>query len=281
MCYMDKSWLFPFLGEEQENPLFIPLAGREICSPHYRIYRKKAEESVLCYVWGGEGYLKMQGGVVKVSEGDVFLLLKGTEHSYSVNPEKPWKVSWFNITGDFFLDIVSAYHLHAGIFPKSSNSLIGLFERGMKSCFDAQQAKKLSSIQMELNCLLLQIVQTISKEYPIAVSNEMAENVKRFIDEQLQNHPEQKMDLRNLAEKFSLSYRQCTRIFEKEYGLTPYEYYTSKKAKLSKQFVLNTTLPIKEISERLGFCDAYYFSAFFKKYFHVSPGKMRGNKEQL
>ena len=277
MCYPDKSVFFPFVEGEHGNPLFISLAGREFCSSNYRIYRKTAAESVLCYVWQGEGIVKCKDSEQLAREGDVLLLLKGEEHSYRVNPENPWRVLWFNITGGFFPELASAYHLAPGIYPMVSARVSSLFEKGLQSCFHALQAQKLSSIQLELNRLIFAIIQALSEEFPAKSDGGAARNIQLYIDRQLQNHPECKLSSRQMEQELSLSARQCSRIFYSYYGMTPYEYYMEQKAKLAKNLVLNTALSIREISERFGFCDSYYFSAFFKRYFQISPGKLRKN----
>ena len=51
--------------------------------------------------------------------------------------------------------------------------------------------------------------------------------------------------------------------------------FLQQKLLLAKQYLRNTRLPVKEISQRLGFCDPYYFSNCFKRQEGVCPRDYR------
>ena len=72
-----------------------------------------------------------------------------------------------------------------------------------------------------------------------------------------------------------LSPSQLTRVFQREYGMTPYAYFLSRKLALAQNLLRNSSLPIREIADRLQFTDEHYFSALFRQKTGVSPGAYR------
>ena len=59
--------------------------------------------------------------------------------------------------------------------------------------------------------------------------------------------------------------------FKKKYGITAIEYQKQKKIETAKRLLEGDALSVKEIASHLGFCDAAYFSAYFKKYTGLTP----------
>ena len=50
---------------------------------------------------------------------------------------------------------------------------------------------------------------------------------------------------------------------------------TEKRMEKAKELLLGSNMKISEICERCGYPDQHYFSYGFKKYYGVSPAKMR------
>ena len=65
------------------------------------------------------------------------------------------------------------------------------------------------------------------------------------------------------------------RLFRKYLGITPSAYREHLRYERACQMLQTNTLTIKEISERLGYCDQLYFSAAFKRNSGISPSEYR------
>ena len=77
------------------------------------------------------------------------------------------------------------------------------------------------------------------------------------------------------SKEAGLSYVQFLRRFKAYTGLTPAKYINALKMKKARELLTDGRLQIKEISEKLGFENEYYFSNFFKKNMNVSPSAYR------
>lgn len=65
--------------------------------------------------------------------------------------------------------------------------------------------------------------------------------------------------------------------FKEITGQTIGQYITAKRVEVAKELLVENTLPISEISERLGFSSQRYFSTFFKQQTGLSPTAFRKN----
>ena len=63
--------------------------------------------------------------------------------------------------------------------------------------------------------------------------------------------------------------------FKKETGVSLSSYINSYLMEKSKLFLMNPALSISEISDKLGFCDQFYFFKQFKSKFGITPSSYR------
>ncbi len=253
------------------SPFSIVMAGDEQCSPLYHIHRSSGEVSVLLYVVSGEGYVDRNGTVLPVMPGDVIILPQGEEHDYGVKRSNPWRIQWFNMIGEVFPYLLKKYGL-SGVQVYSGACLAAFFEGCMKLC---QSRGDEEEIQDRLCADVYRILLGLWRREAGDKPETTAGRLKSFIDSMIDTDPGQPFSVQEAAEDQSVSVRQLERVFRREYGMTPYQYYQSQKLMLARQYLANTALTIREISTKLGFCDPYYFSNCFKAQEGVSPKRYR------
>jgi AraC-like DNA-binding protein len=277
MYYTDKVYLFPFHEGSNENPLFIELAGIEACAPSYLIRRQHSSCSVLGYVARGEGILQDRQSRLFVPTGSVFLWEKHQDQEYWVNPKNPWQILWFNITGELFLSLLSQYHIEQKVYPAVGDKIAALFEDALVPCIGQTH---LDSLQQSLNLTVVEIVMELAKLQKNAVPSSKYQEIRKYLDDHAAPPLLREFSLAKMEQTLCISARQINRIFQKEAGITPYEYMIRRKASLASQYLLSTALSVKEISNALGFGDPYYFSNFFKKRYGVSPKQYRQQQKE-
>ena len=57
--------------------------------------------------------------------------------------------------------------------------------------------------------------------------------------------------------------------------MTPKNFLSGVLIKQACRLLLQKRCTIKEVADQLGFNNEFYFSRFFKKFMHVSPGQYR------
>ena len=85
--------------------------------------------------------------------------------------------------------------------------------------------------------------------------------LKEFID----NHIEHELSIQDIADSIGRSHDSVNRLFKCYCNMTPYAYYIYSRIERAKELLLHTSLPIKKISEKLGYKSAMHFSKQFHK----------------
>ena len=98
--------------------------------------------------------------------------------------------------------------------------------------------------------------------------------VYRILDYLNENFAEP-LTLQKISAKFFISTSNLSHYFKRETGLSPMQYILQRRIGEAQSLLVETTLPIRDIEERLGFSDSAHFSKMFKKYVGVTPGEYR------
>lgn len=93
--------------------------------------------------------------------------------------------------------------------------------------------------------------------------------------EYLENHLSADLRISTLAQIHGVSQAAFTMAFSRSLGISPKEYITRRLNQKAIEWVINTDLRMKEISEKLNFSDEYYFSRFFQKLNGSPPSRYR------
>jgi len=88
-------------------------------------------------------------------------------------------------------------------------------------------------------------------------------------------HLEDKLSLRELAGHFKYSETYLSRKFREETGRSFKEYIRCQRLDQAKALLKDSSLDIRDISDRLHFCSPSYFAEQFKAEFGISPTKWR------
>ena len=80
-----------------------------------------------------------------------------------------------------------------------------------------------------------------------------------------------------LARQCGLSVNQLGRVFRREMGVSPFQYYEKQRLELARHALAESSLPVKEISFELGFGSSPHFSNWFAERTGTSPRNYRTN----
>ncbi len=94
---------------------------------------------------------------------------------------------------------------------------------------------------------------------------------KEYID----LHLDKKINLSELSRICTLSPFHLLRMFKEFYGQTPHQYLNTKRLEKAQFLLKDTTLPIEQIAERVGFEHVRSFNRVFKQSLNTSPSVFR------
>lgn len=95
------------------------------------------------------------------------------------------------------------------------------------------------------------------------------------ITDYLNEHYAEALTLSQISEKFFISTSHLSHVFKNETGLSPIQYMMQRRIGEAQSLLVETSLTIQQIEERLGFTDSAHFSKMFKKCVGVTPKEYR------
>lgn len=222
---------------------------------------------------GGTFKTTMQGTSFVSSSGDSILIPPGTTHSHVSGKDGDdgicmrWQISAKKV-GEISpeaADFISCLNTpHAENLNADTDILLRLGE-----CSYLNQSVFL--------CFILSIYnnwRTVSEVR--SIKNTVSNQAILYLEEYCQN-PITALDVSNAL---NMSYRNLSRIFKKETGVTIVEKLNEIRIAKSRRLLLETDMSVSKIAEAVGFMNVYYFSNIFKKYTLMSPKSFRNKNSE-
>ncbi|WP_226677224.1 response regulator [Rossellomorea aquimaris] len=115
-----------------------------------------------------------------------------------------------------------------------------------------------------------ELIQTLTD-----VKYQKEKNNMQQIEEYLQQHYQEDINLQEMADRFFLSREYISRKFKQDYGATITDYVTNIRMEKAKKLLENPYLKIYEVAYGVGYGNEKYFSKVFKKHAGVTPNEYR------
>lgn len=100
-------------------------------------------------------------------------------------------------------------------------------------------------------------------------------NIVASIIQYLKTNFEHEINFTQIAAEYNFSASYLTKIFKEHTGTSPIKYVNEYRLKIAKTMLIDTNLSVKEIAEKTGFVDQFYFSKCFKNYCGMTPSQYR------
>ncbi|MBP1990135.1 helix-turn-helix domain-containing protein [Paenibacillus eucommiae] len=110
-----------------------------------------------------------------------------------------------------------------------------------------------------------------SETEPLAGHEDFIRDVAVF----LHNHAHEALEIRDVADRFSMTPVQLIRKFKAGYGVNPLQYLTSLRVKHACKLLLSTEWTLDVIAGNCGYENGFYLSRVFRKAMGVSPSEFR------
>lgn len=256
---------------DKEQPFKVLMAGISHFEKTYFIKRLNCAFYNCEIIVSGEGTVLYDGKEYLLKKGDVFVLPPGKPHTYYSSSENPWIKMFFCVNGSLSEALFREYDLNSAVILHAPE-LYPIFVDFFNHIFN----KKLTVRETNAEAAIIfhRFVQALAESVPRQTTTE-GQRLKEYIE---QNAGEV-LSVADMAAHIYRSQSQTIRIFRKEFGITPYEYYLEKRMELACTILCSSNYTVKEVSEMLGFTDESYFSKVFAKKIGISPGKYNQNAD--
>lgn len=233
------------------------------------------QEYQLLYIHAGRG--QFESSLTRkrtLSEGNVFLLFPGIWHRYRPDRATGWTESWIELNGSY----IDQLHANGMIDPRKpvhQVQSVGEIEDYLEAADHLARAKP-SGFQARLGLLAVQILILVQSNsgrrqtVPRRISGVVSE-AQALLAGSLEKNPSAEQTARRLG----VSYSYFRKEFKRQTGFSPKQYQIEIRDREVRDLLRNSTLTIKEISERLGYYSPYHLSLEFSKRNGMPPLRWR------
>ncbi len=257
----------------------LPLAANR--SVGYESVLKHSHSFVeLVYVENGEGTQKLGNGQkMPLKKGDVFIIGDDTQHSIRPTCEE----SQFRIINILFeKDVIDVdYERLVPVQPKNFPSGHPII-RYINQCVDEYEMRsdELLIRMKGLIYLILAEYLSFDAEHKYERKRKLSADYVREATKFIHENYDKKLTLNMIAERVGVTSGYLQRLFRENCKTSVIEYLLRHRVENACKMLVETDIPIQEISNTIGFSDVKNFYYRFKRIFGVTPSQYRANHKK-
>lgn len=277
---MDDSTLQYFHTPSEEflnSSIYITWAGHRYCTNVHNVGPRVMDSYKLVFVLSGRGYLKQgTSDFIPLSQGDMFVLFPRSRHQYYADADDPWELMWVAFNGTLCNLLLSDLELTQDNYILSNalnHSIQRTLQTLINSLGDTDDTNRLCATGQLyiLFTYIKQITDANKKRSEELKQDPCVWKAIRFIE---QNYYLD-LDVEMLCKHVNYSRSYLSRIFKSEINMSIPEYTNMIRIQNAKTLLVESDMPMREISTSVGINDSFYFSKLFKKLTGQTPRDYR------
>ena len=278
------AWPYFVMESTFEDPLFPGIAVHSMgffphAYGHFIDRPSGRSEYILIYCTKGKGFYVLDGQYHEVSEGRYFILPAGIPHRYGASESEPWHIYWAHFVGPkagVFYDRMQGLRTLSHEAYSRSHDLEHMFDEMlnvMETRTDPHAAQFVNAgfLAILSSFLHYEVFMEAGKPPMTPKNVKFINRITHYMSENIDRSP----TVEDMAGFMGYSVSHFHRLFLRETGMAPMEYFARAKVEAACSLLRDTRLKVNQISMKLGFQDPYYFSRFFTKRTGISPRRWR------
>ena len=268
---LDRCHALPMVGQ-----LHVTHIGAYPSARHHYVERKTGvPQAVLIYCFGGRGTLQLGNATFPVVQGHVAIIPPDMPHIYRSEEADPWSIFWIHFDGlqtTLALQSLGVNVRSPRLYVPDVPMMRQAFEE-VYACLNYHYSGAgLLAMTSELMRLLSKI--KLHHSHPRRDRQAVEDRILATIDF-MEQHLDMPVSLENLAARAGQSIPYYCKLFKNRTSQSPMAYFIQLKIRKACALLDQTDLSVKEIAEKLGYEDPYYFSRLFKKVQGCPPSAYR------
>ncbi|WP_187274461.1 AraC family transcriptional regulator [Paenibacillus sp. N3.4] len=244
---------------------------------HYRTmprYNAHFSKWAIVLITKGKGTYQVNKGIRHIVEGgSLFFFYPNATFDYGPDPKGFWDEYYFSIEGERIAEWLKNWPIQPGTVKKIRECEAQLNK--IDRIFMLMKSGSPSNADRASLLLESMLYDIIMDDDTYLKSNKNHRMIA--IVEDISNSLYLPFNATATAKKHHVSLPTLRRIIYDYSGYPLNDYIHRLKVAEAKKILINTELPIKNISEALGYKDVYYFSRLFKKHVGSAPNFYRKN----
>lgn len=236
-----------------------------------------SNQNILIYCAEGSGWTQMDDVLTDISSSQFIIIPAKKPHSYGASDDNPWSIYWFHFQGEIseaIMQLILNYFKYRNVNITFNESRLQLFENIYDNLSLGYSNENLQYTNMVFYHFLSSLIFENKFKNLNKGDRDMIKNTIEYMAENVM----QPMSLEDFANFANLSVSRFSTLFKIKTGYSPVDYFNHLKIQKACQYLLFTDYNIKEIGNKLGISDPYYFSRMFTKTMSLSPKKYRQSK---
>lgn len=267
--------------QTREMLFYLTSCGYYYTNYEYHITREYAEDFLLFYICDGRLSIRMGDKTMVATEGQVCFLNCHVPHEYYTIGHTEFV--WIHINGsniqqlyDHVLDVYGTHVFSSTVAPQIK-----------KDIFDFIYVYRNDQIMpdLEASYRIYHMVLTLLSGIPQRRSSSPAiKKVRRITDsvvssamQFISSNYRCSISVTDIAQAVGMSKAHFSRIFKKQTGYAPHEYLIQIRLNRAKHLLKTTDLPIKTVSQEVGYQDVTTFTSAFSNRVGLSPAQFRSS----
>lgn len=248
--------------------LYIYSMGYFSRAEHHYIDRPEGcNEYLFIYCKDGSGWVTLYHKKEKLKANQFIILPRHIPHTYQADEQDPWTIYWIHFKGNKAPLFAEGFDRPTHVPPSAQSRIeerLDLFEEifstlNENTTVEHMQYANLCFSHFMGSFLFIQIYQNQFR--PKEYSEHIINRVIHYMNDSIECN----LKLKDFATFCGYSDSYFYRKFIKETGYSPMEYFTRMKIEKACKLLIHTDMKINQISHKLGFREAQYFSRTFTR----------------
>jgi AraC family transcriptional regulator of arabinose operon len=234
----------------------------------YTTKPRKQFYSTFHAVLEGEGTLYYHDKVYDLYPGSVFYLPQNETYLYLPKPENPYKFVWIGVDGNELTPLLTKKGVTAAnpiVSIKNTKKMLSLVTDFI------EHNNQRNVTEEKMLAFFFSFVNTFKNVSDKTSKHQVSQHIEAVKDFIQQNYMHHTFSIHSIESLMHVSHSWLCALFKRETSMSMHEYLISVRLSHAADLLINSDLPINEISYMCGFCDALYFSSAFKKRYTLSP----------
>lgn len=242
---------------------------------------KESQQYILIYCVEGEGWFVLNNQKHIVRQFQFFILPKGQAHSYGSNADHPWTIYWIHFDGEHARFFAEGFHKPTEVSPSLNSRIeerIDLFDEIFSTLSKGYSKNNLIYATTSL-FHFLGSMKFLGEYRENAKTTDKTQQTIDVAIHYMRENIERQLTIQDLAEHVGFSPSRFSLLFQQKTGYSPLKYFNQLKIQKACHYLDFTDMKVNQISPKLGFDDAFYFTRIFTKIMGISPTDYRAKKK--
>ena len=258
------------------NALYITEIGYSSNAKHHYLLNGGSNSNyILIYCLDGKGHGKTQDGAFTIQTNQFMLLAPDQLKSFRADAEVPGSIYWVQFSGSMADDLKADFDFQKYENPTQlpfGDDVLEAWHKIYSSLSDGFAFENIGYANFNLYHLISLFLFPNKANKNVEEDEDKLEKSIAFMKDNLQNH----LTVEGIAKEFNYSSSHYSALFKQKTGLSPIDYFIRIKIRHACQLLTQSNLIIKEVAQKVGYEDPFYFSRIFKKITGKSPVEYKG-----